>query len=252
MNSIFLKEYALLVKYINDFYNVDIVSNPSDYIFIKNIFLELANDNVISVYKELNYANTPIAPKFESDKTNYITTENCLVVMDVLYIIDNLYKDEDINHKIELDKFDKCFLNVAKCISELSKDPSSKIGAVITGKNKQIISQGFNGFPRGVDDTEERYNDKPTKYSLVVHAEANAIYNALANGSTLEDSTIYVYGLSVCNECAKAIIQTGIKKVVQLNLKPNNPNWTESCKISDLMFKESGVEVVSVTLKELE
>lgn len=151
----------------------------------------------------------------------------------------------------KLNKFDKTFLKVAKVVAELSKDPSAKIGAVITGKNRQILSQGYNGFPRGVDDCEERYLDKKVKYSLVVHAEANAIYNASANQAKLEGATIYVYGLPTCNECAKAIIQVGIKKVIQLNTKPDNDSWKESNQISRMMFKEAGVEVIDVLIEDL-
>ena len=111
-------------------------------------------------------------------------------------------------------RWDQRFLDLAKQIASWSKDPSRQIGAVIVGHNRQIISQGYNGFPRGIRDDEDRYNDRETKYKYVVHAEANAIYNALANGAKLEGSTLYVTGLPVCHECAKAIIQTGIKRVV--------------------------------------
>lgn len=153
---------------------------------------------------------------------------------------------EDVIYN-KLDKFDLCFIEIAKSISTLSKDPSTKLGAVITGKNKQIISQGYNGFPRGVKDLPERYNNKESKYSMVVHAETNAIYNALTNGANIEGSTIYIYGLSCCNECAKAIIQCGIKKVVQKITKVSSTEkWIESHKISEIMFNESGVEVVTI------
>jgi len=104
------------------------------------------------------------------------------------------------------------YLGLAKHIAEWSKDPSTKCGAIAIGKHMQILSVGFNGFPRKIEDTAERLNDRPTKYSLMVHAEMNCIYNATLNGISLDDATMFVYGLPVCSECAKGIIQSGIKK----------------------------------------
>lgn len=169
--------------------------------------------------------------------------------IDILKIWESLKsKDFDTNKPKRVEplfsKYDRCFINVAENVAMLSKDPSTKIGAVITGEHNQIISQGFNGFPRGVEDTTERYNEKETKYQFVVHAEANAIYNALKNGANkLEGSTIYVHGLPCCNECAKAIIQVGIKRVVYKNTKEPSKKWSDSKDISTIMFKESGVTV---------
>ncbi|MBT7127172.1 MAG: CMP deaminase, partial [Candidatus Thioglobus sp.] len=77
-----------------------------------------------------------------------------------------------------LDKWDKRYLGLAAEVSTWSKDPSTQVGAVTVGSKKEVLSQGFNGFPRGIDDSDERYNNRDTKYKLVVHAEMNAIYNA--------------------------------------------------------------------------
>lgn len=143
-------------------------------------------------------------------------------------------------------KWHKRFLEIAQGVSAWSKDPSTKVGAVIVGNQNQIVSQGFNGFPRGVDDSNERLVDRETKYKFVIHAEANAIYNAIHNGSKVEGSTIYVFGLPVCNECAKAIIQTGIKKVVYCS-EPN-PLWEESSLLSKEMFAEVGVELIKIDI----
>ena len=99
------------------------------------------------------------------------------------------------------------YLRLAEHISGWSKDPSTKCGAVAIGNRQQILSVGFNGFPRGVEDSESRLNDRPTKYSLMVHAEMNCIYNATLNGVSLDGADLYVYGLPVCAECAKGIIQ---------------------------------------------
>ena len=143
--------------------------------------------------------------------------------------------------------WDKRYLDIAIQIASWSKDPSKQCGAVCVGDNGQILSQGYNGFPRGVLDSEERLNDRPTKYKFNVHAEQNAIYNATLNGSCLKGSTMYVYGLPVCNDCCKGIIQVGIKKVVMPAIKHEvSPKWNEAWMISETMFNEAGVEIVYV------
>ena len=133
------------------------------------------------------------------------------------------------------------YMHLAKEISTWSKDPSTKIGAVVVGHDGQILSQGFNGFPRGIKDSEERLNNRERKYELVVHAEMNAIYNASLNGVSLKDSTLYVYGLPICNECAKGIIQVGIKKVVAMRPKVYNTEWDASVKAAEALFREAEV-----------
>lgn len=137
-------------------------------------------------------------------------------------------------------KWEDRYLNSAREAASWSKDPSRQIGAVIIGDKGQIISQGYNGFPRGIKDTDERLNNRETKYKYVVHAEANAIYNAQHNGAMVNGSTIYVTGLPVCHECAKAIIQVGIKKVI-MDTRPID-NWEESGNLSLEMFDEVGIE----------
>lgn len=143
----------------------------------------------------------------------------------------------------EKTKWDLRFLKIAKEVSKWSKDPSRKIGAILVGNKKQIISQGYNGFPRGIADTQERLMNRELKYTLTIHAEANAIYNAIYNGSPTEGTTIYVTGLPVCSECAKMIIQTGIKRVV-MDTKPEDLKdiWRNLGKISLQLFDEAGVK----------
>jgi dCMP deaminase len=127
--------------------------------------------------------------------------------------------------------------------SAWSKDPSTQVGAVTVGSKKEVLSQGFNGFPRNINDTDERYNNRATKYKFVVHAEMNAIYNATYSGTSLDGATLYVYGLPICSECAKGIIQVGIKKVVVEKSKELD-NWNDSVKLSKAMFDEAGVDLV--------
>ncbi|BAS68162.1 MAG: CMP deaminase [Gammaproteobacteria bacterium] len=145
-----------------------------------------------------------------------------------------------MNH---ITKWDARYLSLAKEISTWSKDPSTQVGAVTVGSKKEVLSQGFNGFPRGIDDTEARYNDRDTKYKFVVHAEMNAIYNATYSGTSLDGATLYVYGLPICSECAKGIIQVGIKKVIIQKSKELD-NWNDSVKLSKQMFDEAGVALI--------
>lgn len=135
--------------------------------------------------------------------------------------------------------WDKRFLNIAKEISTWSKDPSRKIGAVLV-KHNQILGTGYNGFPKGIKD-DERLNQKD-KNKYIIHAELNAILNALKYGIPLKDSTIYVYGLPICSECAKHLIQVQVKKVVT---KYNEiGTWKESTDLAKEMFKEVNIDYI--------
>ena len=133
---------------------------------------------------------------------------------------------------------------LAKEISTWSKDPSTQVGAVVIGNNGEVLSQGYNGFPRGIKDTAARLKDRERKYNLVVHAEMNAIYNAGLNGVSLKGSTLYVYGLPVCNECAKGIIQVGIDKVIATRPADYNEKWDDSIKDAKALFKEAEVDYI--------
>ena len=133
--------------------------------------------------------------------------------------------------------WNKRFLDLCEHVATWSKDPSTKLGSVIVDDKKRIVSVGYNGFPRGVEDLEERYEDRPTKYLFVAHAERNALDNA---PMMVDNCTMYVT-LLPCNECAKSIIQKGITKVV--TYRPTREdvfNWN----ITLTMFKEAGVDVI--------
>ena len=143
-------------------------------------------------------------------------------------------------------KWDNRFLDLAESIAGWSKDPSRKIGAVAVGKKREILAQGYNGFPRGIDDSPLRYDNREEKYKLVVHAEMNVIYNASYNGVCLNDSTLYVHGLPVCSECAKGIIQVGINRVVMRKQTDLPEIWKESCTRTKSMFEEAGVNYVFI------
>ena len=145
-------------------------------------------------------------------------------------------------------KWDLRYLELAKHISTWSKDPSTKIGAVAIAKNGQVLSQGYNGFPRGVADSEVRLADREQKLQRVVHAEMNVIYNASLHGVSLSGSTLYVYGLPCCSDCAKGVIQVGFKRVV-MPKQVQTDRWKESWNRAKEMFREGGVKWEFVTLE---
>ena len=130
-----------------------------------------------------------------------------------------------------------------------SKDPSTQVGACIVDSDKKVVSIGYNGMPRGCNDEDFPWNREGdmlnSKYAYVVHAELNAILNS---PRSLKDCTIYV-SLFPCNECAKAIIQSGIKKVVY---ESDKYDGTDANIASKKMLKAAGIELVqlpySVTL----
>lgn len=136
---------------------------------------------------------------------------------------------------------------MAREVAQWSKDPNTKVGAVAVGSKGQILSQGFNGFPRGILDSDDRLNDRETKYKFVVHAEMNVIYNATYSGVSLDGAKLYVYGLPVCSECAKGIIQVGVKEVyVAQECIDLRPHWFVSFQQTMDMFNEAGIKVFAV------
>lgn len=137
-------------------------------------------------------------------------------------------------------KWDKRYLALAEQVSTWSKDPSRQIGAVAVGSKGQVLAQGYNGFPRGIPDNPSLYLDRVLKYKYVVHAEMNVIYNATYNGVSLSDSTMYVHGLPVCSDCAKGVIQVGVKRVVMPQQEIPD-HWRESWDLTSLMFDKAGV-----------
>lgn len=116
--------------------------------------------------------------------------------------------------------WEEYFMGIALLSAKRSKDPSTKVGACIVDNDHKVVSIGYNGMPRGIDESKLSWNrgeDLDSKYLYVCHAEFNAILNT-RDGSALKGCTLYVT-LFPCNECAKAIIQSGIKEVVYLDNK---------------------------------
>ena len=140
--------------------------------------------------------------------------------------------------------WDDYFMGVALLAAERSKDPSTQVGACIVDENNRILSTGYNGFPKGCSDEDFPWNRDDslgeTKYKFVVHAELNAILNA--SGKSLVNSRVFV-SLFPCHECAKAIIQTGIKEIVYLSDKYDG---TESENASKRMLDSAGVKYTKI------
>lgn len=128
---------------------------------------------------------------------------------------------------------------------EMSPDPSTKNGAVLIDQYGKILTYGVNKFPDGIAEIESRFIDKETKYRLVVHAENGAIFNAAKHGKTTNGSTLYCPFYS-CSECAKAIIQGGIKRVVGhaqlMALASEHTIWVKSITSAWDMLHEAGVQ----------
>lgn len=137
------------------------------------------------------------------------------------------------------------FVSVAQAVAGLSKDPSTRVGAVVLDDDCNILTVGFNGFPRGVADTPERYADKAQKYPRIAHAEMNAVAQAARIGTKLHGSTMIVTALYPCSMCARIIIQSGVKRVYAPKSTPDtNPLWIQEGEISRSMFLEAGVQVI--------
>jgi len=151
---------------------------------------------------------------------------------------------------MKMNKWDIRFMEMAKEIAGWSKDPSKKIGCVAVGDNHRVLSTGYNGFPRGIADDDERYEDREQKYKYIVHAEKNCIYNACMNGISLAGAKLYAYGLPICNECAKGIIQVGIKEVIIDEGGFDKPKWNDSFKVSEKLFEEAEVHIKYVDLRK--
>jgi len=144
------------------------------------------------------------------------------------------------------DKWDIRFLELAKLVSSWSKDPSTKVGAVIVDENRRIVSCGYNGFPRGVDDGVERYEDRDTKYRLIVHADENAILNAKGDVS---GCTMYIWPIPPCSHCAKSIIQSGIA-AVRFPMMDIPDRWMEDIRFSIAALNEAGVRTEFISMED--
>lgn len=138
--------------------------------------------------------------------------------------------------------WDEYFMEMARHVGSRSKDRSTKVGAVIVGPDREIRSTGYNDFPRGVNDNVDARRERPTKYPYTEHAERNAIYNAARVGIPLAGCTLYVDAGFPCSECARAIIQSGIREVVVGKME-HIPGWEDNSRIALEMLAEVGIFV---------
>ena len=140
-----------------------------------------------------------------------------------------------------LEKWDQRFVRIALEVASWSKDPGTKVGAVLVS-DRRILATGYNGFPTNISDSLERYNDREVKLSLTVHAEVNAILNAAKNGASTDSSTLYVT-FPPCVSCATAVIQAGITRVICPDLSSAPERWIQSFTEGQNLLKEAGLLV---------
>lgn len=136
----------------------------------------------------------------------------------------------------------KKFVAIADAVAQLSKDRSTKVGAIAVGSSGEIRAMGYNGLPRGADDNVESRHERPEKYFWFEHAERNLIFNAARIGVSLEGSTLIVSGLYPCMDCARAIVQSGIREVITPPI-PTDSKWAAHAERSRQLFEECGVTV---------
>jgi dCMP deaminase len=139
------------------------------------------------------------------------------------------------------------FRNIAQQVKLKSKDWHTQIGVVIVGKDNEIVSTGYNSFPRGIDDSRPERQERPEKYFFMCHAEQNAIYNAARIGVSTKGCTMYMTCGMPCADCTKAIINAGIEKIVieqnGMGSGANDGIWTEHGLRSITMFIEAGMDI---------
>lgn len=144
--------------------------------------------------------------------------------------------------------WDVRFLKLAQHIASWSKDPSTKVGCVIVGPDREIVSTGYNGFPRGVSDDSSRYDDRNTKLHLICHAEENAVAHAARIGVSLRNTTAYVTW-PPCPRCARSLVQAGVTKVVHQETELPE-RWVDQMNWSFQLLDEADVDVVSIPLRD--
>ena len=138
------------------------------------------------------------------------------------------------------------FLGIAEQVKLNSNDESTQIGAVIVGIDNEVLSTGYNSFPRGMDDSKQERQERPEKYFWFEHAERNAIYNAARVGTALKNSTIYLTSGLPCMDCARGIVNSGIKTVYckQICTTKNKDKWGESQEKSLKLLRECDIDVI--------
>ena len=143
----------------------------------------------------------------------------------------------------QLDKWDERFVRIAHEVADWSKDPGTRVGAVLV-IDKRIVATGYNGFPSGIDDNEARYVDREVKLAYTVHAEVNALLNAARNGAKTEGTSLYTT-FHPCVSCAASVIQGGIARVICPSVESAPSRWHKSFNQARDLLGEAGVDVVN-------
>ena len=138
--------------------------------------------------------------------------------------------------------WDYRFMELARHVGKWSKDRSRQVGCVIVGPNNEIRSTGFNGFPRGVDDTIDARHERPVKYLWTEHAERNAIYNATRAGTSLENCRMYLPWFP-CMDCARALVQVGIVELIAIKPDETDLQWGTDFLAARELFDETNFRV---------
>jgi dCMP deaminase len=134
---------------------------------------------------------------------------------------------------------------------QFSKDPSTKVGAILLApESLQVLSLGYNGMPRGIQEDKPERWERPLKYQFVEHAERNSLYNACRHGTPVENS-ILVVTMFPCTDCTRAVIQSGVKTVVTLSPNMDCERWGAQFRTSIEMFEEVGMELVLLEATEV-
>ena len=143
-------------------------------------------------------------------------------------------------------EWNEYFLGIAEQVKLKSKDQSTQIGAVIVGVDNEVLSTGYNSFPRGMDDSKQERQERPEKYFWFEHAERNAIYNAARIGVSLKNSKIFITSGLPCMDCARGIVNSGITTVYckKVCTTKNKEKWVESQTKSLQLLNECGVKVI--------
>lgn len=147
-------------------------------------------------------------------------------------------------------RWDRRFLELARTFGTWSKDRSAGTGCVIVGSDRLLRASGYNGFVRGIDDEVAERHERPAKYSWTEHAERNAIYNAAKLGISLDGCTMYVNWFP-CIGCARAIVQSGITRLVALNPDHSDKRWGSEFNFASDMLRESGIDITLYDFPEL-
>ena len=148
------------------------------------------------------------------------------------------------------EQWDRRFLELASMFGTWSKDRSAGTGCVIVGPDLLLRASGYNGFVRGVDDTVPERHERPAKYFWTEHAERNTIYNAAKLGVSLDGCTAYVNWFP-CIDCARAIVQSGITRLVGLHPDHSDERWGAEFKFASDMLQESGIEITLYNFPDL-